>query len=151
MKIHHFGSIDDFNRHKDNPNSYNTMLHTHGDNWLFVAVFDNEARSSACTHLFGQIKKYAANINQDYQRGDISLAEKSLRYRTVWISLTERYISEWGLHMVPLDIRRAIADVRSCLGMSNVLWSAILFRDDDVGPDVIVPDNVDQFGMVLED
>ena len=39
MKIYHFGSIDDFNRHKDNPNSYNTMLHTHGDNRLFVAVF----------------------------------------------------------------------------------------------------------------
>ena len=53
--------------------------------------------------------------------------------------------------MVPLDIRRAIADVRSCLGMPVVLWPAILYRDDNVGPDVIVPDNVDQFDMVLED
>ena len=53
--------------------------------------------------------------------------------------------------MVPLDIRRAIADVRSCLGMSTVLWPAILYRDDNVGPDVIIPDNVDQFGIVLED
>ena len=53
--------------------------------------------------------------------------------------------------MVPLDIRRSIADVRSCLGLSNVLWPAILYRDDDVGPDVIVPDCVDSFGMVLED
>ena len=127
------------------------MLHTHGDNRLFVAVFDNAARSSACTHLFGQIKNCATNINKNHQLGKISLAEKSLRYRTVWIPLTERYISEWGLHMVPLDICRAIADVRSCLGMSNVLWPAILFRDDVVGPDAIVPNNVDSFGMVLED
>ena len=67
------------------------------------------------------------------------------------IPLTDWYISEWGLHMVPLDVRRAIADVRSCLGLSNVLWPAILYRDDDVGPDVIVPDCVDSFGMVLED
>ena len=50
--------------------------------------------------------------------------------------------------MVPLDIRRAIADVRSCLGMSTVLWPAILYRDDNVGPDVIIPDNSDQFGTV---
>ena len=151
MKIYHLGSIDDYNCHEGNPDAYNTMLHTHGDNRLFVAVFDNAARSSACTHLFGQIKNCAANINKDHQRGDISLAEKSHRYRTMWIPLTERYISEWGLHMVPLDIRRAIADVRSCLGMSTVLWPAILFHDDNVGLDVIVPDNVDQFGMVLED
>ena len=53
--------------------------------------------------------------------------------------------------MVPLDIHRAIADVRSYLGMSAVLWPAILYRDDNVGSDVIVPDNVDSFGMVLEE
>ena len=53
--------------------------------------------------------------------------------------------------MVPLDIRRAIVDVRSSLGMSTVLWPAILYRDDDVGPDVIIPNNVDEFGMVVED
>ena len=68
----------------------------------------------------------------------------------MWIPLTERYISAWGLHMIPLDISRSIADVRACLGTSTVLWPAILFRDDDVGPDVIVPDNVDSFGMVFE-
>ena len=50
-----------------------------------------------------------------------------------------------------LAICRAIADARSCLGMSTVLWPAILYRDGNVGPDVIIPDNVDQFGMVLED
>ena len=49
--------------------------------------------------------------------------------------------------MIPLDISRSIADVRACLGTSTVLWPAILFRDNDVGPDVIVPDNVDSFGM----
>ena len=87
----------------------------------------------------------------DHQLGKISLAEKPLRYTTVWIPLTERYISEWGLAMVPLDICRAIADVRSCLGMSTVLWPAILFRDDNVGPDIIVPDYVNSFGMVLEE
>ena len=151
MKIFHLGSIEDYYRHERNPDAYNTMLHTHGDNRLFVAVFDNADRCSACTHLFGQIKSYAANINMDHQLGKISLAEKSLRYSTVWIPLTERYISEWGLHMVPLDFCRASADVRSCLGMSNVLWPAILFRDDDVGPDVIVPDRVDSFCMVLEE
>ena len=151
MKIYHLGSIDDYNRHKDNPNSYNTMLHTHGDNRLFVAVFDNEVRSSECTRQFGLVKNCAATINHEYQRGNISLAEKSLRFRTVWILLADRYISTWGLHMVPLDIRCAIADVRSCLGLSAVLWPAILYRDDNVGPDVIIPDNVDQFGMVLED
>ena len=63
----------------------------------------------------------------DHQLGKISLAEKSLRYSTVWILLTERYISEWGLHMVPLDMRRAIADVRSCLGMSTVLCSLAVY------------------------
>ena len=52
--------------------------------------------------------------------------------------------------MVPLDIRRAIADFRSCRGMSTILWPAILYHDDNVGPDVIIPDNIDQFGMVLE-
>ena len=77
-----------------------------------------------------------------------SLEEKAIRFRTVWIPVTDRYISERGLHMVPLDIRRAIADVRSSLGMSIVLWPAILYRDNNVGPDVIIPDNVDQFGMV---
>ena len=138
MKIYHFGSIGDFNRHKDNPNSYNTMLHTHGDNRLFVAVFDNEARFSVCTRLFGLIKNCAANINQDYQRDRISLEDKSIRFCIVWISLTDRYISEWGLDMVPLDIRCAIVDVRSCLGMSTVLRPAILYRDGNVGPDVIV-------------
>ena len=66
----------------------------------------------------------------------------------MWIPLTDRYISEWGLHMVPLDIYRAIADVCSSLGMSTVLWPAILFRDDGVGPDVIIPNNVDEFSMV---
>ena len=56
-----------------------------------------------------------------------------------------------GLHMVPLDIRRAIADVRSSLGMSTVLWPAILYCNEDVDPDVIIPNNVDEFGMVVED
>ena len=153
MKICHFGSIDDFNRHKDNLNSCNTMLRTHGDNRRFVAVFENQARSSECTRLFGLIKNSAANINQDHQRGRISLEEKFIRFRTMWIPVTDRYISEWwGLHMVvPLDICRAIADVRSCLVMSTVLWPAILYRDNNVGQDVIILDNVDQFGMVLED
>ena len=53
--------------------------------------------------------------------------------------------------MVPLDIRRAIVEVRSSLGMSAVLRSAIFYRDDDVGPDVIVSNNVDKFSMVVED
>ena len=53
--------------------------------------------------------------------------------------------------MVLLDILRAIADVRSSLGMFTVLWPAILYHDDDVGPDVIIPNNVDEFGMVVED
>ena len=53
--------------------------------------------------------------------------------------------------MVPLDIRRAIADVRSSLGMSTVLWPAILYRDVDVGPDVIISNNVDEFGMIVEE
>ena len=113
MKIFHLGSIEDYYRHERNPDAYHTMLNTHGDNRLFVVVFDNADRCSACTHLFGQIKSCVSNINMDHQLGKISLAEKSHRYRTVWIPLTERYISEWGLHMVPLDIRRAIADVRS--------------------------------------
>ena len=69
----------------------------------------------------------------------------------MWIPLTDRYISEWGLHMVPLDIYRAIADVCSSLGMSTVLLSAILYRDNDVDPNVIIPNNVDEFGMVVED
>ena len=90
-------------------------------------------------------------MNQDYRRGRISVKEKSIRFRTVWVPLTDRYISEWGLHMVPLDMRRAVADVRSYLGMSTVLWSDILYREDDVGPDVIVPNNVHEFGMVVED
>ena len=50
--------------------------------------------------------------------------------------------------MVPLDIRRAIADVRSNLGLPVVLWPAILYFDGEVGPDVIVPTNVDKFGML---
>ena len=37
------------------------------------------------------------------------------------------------------------------VAIRGVLRSAILYRDDNVGPDVIIPDNVDQFGMVLED
>ena len=78
MKIFHLGSIDDYNRHKGNPDAYNTMLHTHGDNRLFVAVFDNFDRSSACTHLFRRIKDIAAKINKDHQLGKISLKEKSL-------------------------------------------------------------------------
>ena len=151
MKIFHLGSIDDYHRHDGNPNAYNAMLHTYGDNRLFVAVFEDEASSSLCTLLFTEIKNCAANINMEHRLGNISLAEKSHRYRTIWIPITERYIAEWGLHMVPLDIRRSIADVRSCLGLSNVLWPAILYRDDDVGPDVIVPDCVDSFGMVLDD
>ena len=53
--------------------------------------------------------------------------------------------------MVPLDICRAIVDVRSCLGMFTVLWPAILYRDDNVGQDVSITDNVDQFDMMLED
>ena len=53
------------------------------------------------------------------------------------------------MHTVPLDIRRSIADVRSSLGMAAVLWPAIIYLDDEVGPDIIVPDNVDDFGMVV--
>ena len=56
MKVYHLGTIDHIKRHKDNPNLYCTMLHTYGDNRLFVAEFDNEARSSECTCEFGTIK-----------------------------------------------------------------------------------------------
>ena len=151
MKIYHLGNIDQFDRHKDDPNSYCKMLHTYGDKRLFVADFDNEARSFECTREFGTIKNCAADINQDYRRGLISLEEKRIRFRAMWIPFTDWYISKWGLYMVPLDIRRAIADVRSSLAMSTVLWPAILYRDDYVGPDVIIPNNVDEFGMVVED
>ena len=53
--------------------------------------------------------------------------------------------------MVPLDIYCVIAGIRSSLCIAAVLWMAILYRDDDVGPGVIVPNNVDEFGMVVED
>ena len=65
MKFYHLGSIGQFTCHKDNPNSYRTMLHTSGDNRLFVAEFGNEARSSECNREFGTIKNCAADINQD--------------------------------------------------------------------------------------
>ena len=41
----------------------------------------------------------------------------------------------------------------SILVLACLLFFGRLFfyRDDNVGPDVIIPDNVDQFGMVLED
>ena len=126
-------------------------MHTYGDNWLFVAEFDNKARSSECTHDFGSIKNCAADINQEYWRGPISFEQKSIRFRTMWIPLHDWCISEWGLHIVPLDIRHAITDIQSSLGMSTVLWPAILYRGDDVGLNVIVPNNVDEFGMVVED
>lgn len=151
MKLYHLGDLTRFNHHKNNDNAYRTVLHTHGDSRLFVAEFDNEDSCKQCTRLFGLIKNCAANINGAHQRGRICLEEKRHRFRTVWIPLTERYISEWGLHMVPLDIRRAIADIRSSISMSAVVWPAILYRDDDVGPDIIFPANVDEFGMLLED
>ena len=53
--------------------------------------------------------------------------------------------------MVPLDIYHAIADVRSSLGMSTVLWPVILYPDDDVDPNAIIPNNVDEIGVVVED
>ena len=53
--------------------------------------------------------------------------------------------------MVPLDICRAIADACSPLGMSTVLWPAILYCDGDVGSDIFVPTNVYDFDMVVED
>ena len=50
--------------------------------------------------------------------------------------------------MVPLDIPPSIADVCSNLGLATVLWPAICYFDDEAAPDVIMPANVDKFGML---
>lgn len=114
-----------------------------------MAEFVDQANFLRCTRDFGLIKSCAAGINKDHNEGRIPLGEKSDRFLTIFIPLTERYISEWGLHMVPLDVRRSIADVRSNLGLATVLWPTILCHDEEEGLDFTVPDNVDEFGLLL--
>ena len=149
MKIYILNNIDQYNQHSNNNNASRTMLHTFGDNRLFVVDFSNQDRAVSCTRNIGSLKKSAADINSDFNSGRISLEEKTFRFRTIWIPLADHYISEYGLHTVPLDIRRSIADVRSSLDMVAVLWPAIICLDDEVGPDIIVLDNVDDFGVVV--
>ena len=48
--------------------------------------------------------------------------------------------------MVPLDIRKAIADVRRNIDMDAVDWPAVLYLDSEVGDDPIVPTHVDDVG-----
>ena len=148
MIIYKFGSIDQHRLHSDNSDACRTLLHTFGESNIFMAEFPDQETCIRCTSDAGSIKSCAAGINGDYNDGRISEEEKRDRYLSTFIPLTENCISEWGLDMVPLDIRCAIADVRSNLGLPVVLWPAILYFDGEVGPDVIVPTNVDEFGML---
>ena len=86
-----------------------------------MAEFVDQVACFRCTRDFGSIKSCAGGINKDYNEGRVSLGGKRDCFLTMFIPLTENYISEWGLHMTPLDIRRSIADVRSNLGLATVL------------------------------
>ena len=114
-----------------------------------MAEFVDQDTCLRCTRDFGSIKSCAAGTNKDYNEGRISLGKKRDCFIAMFILLTEHYISEWGLHMVLLDIQRSIADVCSNLGLDTVLWSAILYYDDEEGSDFIMPDNVNEFGLLV--
>ena len=114
-----------------------------------MAEFVDQDTYLRCTRGFGSIKSCAADTNTDYNEGRNSLGKKRYCFLTMFILLTEHYISEWGLHMVLLDIQRSIADVCSNLGLDTVLWSAILYYDEEEGSDFIVPDNMNEFGLLV--
>ena len=121
MIIYKLGSIDHRRLYSDNSDVCRTLLHTLGESNIFMAKFPDQETCIRCTSDTGSIKSCAPGINGDYNDGRISQEEKRDRYLSTFVPLTENYISEWGLDMVPLDIRRAIADVRSNLGLPVVL------------------------------
>ena len=125
------------------------MHHTYGGQFCTLLDFEDQASAMQWQHDTTSIKSLIADINEDYSKGLTSQLERKTRLHNLWIPLTEEFVSEWGKHMVPLDIRRAIADVRRNIDMDAVDWPAILYLDDAVGEDVIVPAHVDEFGVFI--
>ena len=146
MKILYLGTIEQYN---DSGIACRTMTHTFGSRDLSFTDFVDQKSCLSWQRNGCSLKAQIAVINDDYDQGVISLGMKKWRLHFSWLPNTREFIMAWGEHMVPLDIRRSITDVRRHLNLDPVDWPAILYLDDELGEDVIVPDNVDEFGMTI--
>ena len=136
-------------RFHDDTISNRILLHTFGAQFACVDVPD---RSSGLRYSRDHegVKSLILSINEAHQQRRITLKTKRRRLRDEWIPLTEEFVTTWGLHMVSYNICQGIADVRRHLKLDPIVWTAILYVEDNSGG-FVVPEHVDEFGLALSD
>ena len=111
------------------------LLHTFGASQFACADVPDRSSGIRYSRDHEGIKSLILSINDNeaHQQRRMSLKTKRRRLRDEWIMLTEDFVTTWGLHRVSYDIRQGIADVRRHLKLDPIVWTAILYVEDNGG------------------
>ena len=72
------------------------------------------------------VKDSIASLAHDFREDHISEAQFKASLRDKWIPATNAFITKWSKHLVPIDIRIAIADVCRNVDLVPVVWPPLL-------------------------
>ena len=101
---------------------------------LGLAHFTFRADISLYLSNMTNAKESIASLAHDFREDHISEAQFKSSLRDEWIPAIDAFISKWSKHLVPIDMRNAIDDVRRNIDLDPVVWPTLLClsknRDD---------------------
>ena len=93
---------------------------------LGLAHFSSRAEISLYLSNMTNVKDSIASLAHDFREDHISEAQFKASLRDKWIPASNAFITKWSKHLVPIDIRNAIDDVRRNIDLDPVIWPPLL-------------------------
>ena len=117
-RIYYYGGES---RKNDPTYSYNTLLGTSSTDYGLLQ-FSSAEEAGQFLKSMSSLKGYIGDHGKQYRSGAMTLKQWREFLRKKWIPVTDLFIQKWGKHMVPIDIRSAIDDVRSHIDLPPIVW-----------------------------
>ena len=93
---------------------------------LGLVHFSSRAEMSLYLSNMTNVKDIIDSLAHDFRENHKSEAQYKASLRNKWIPATNAFMTKWSKHLVPIDIRIAIADVRRNIDLVPVVWPPLL-------------------------
>ena len=97
--------------------------------------FSSEVQLAQYVAMMNSVKERIDVVANQYHDGQITVTQFKSFLRQHWVPLTEQFISQWSMTLVPVDIHNAIDDVRKNVHLFTVVWPPLRYLRKHTGGD----------------
>ena len=112
-----------------------------------MTEFSTSAEGLLFIRKYTDCKNLVQHLNECWQQTNEPLQSLKDALLAQWIPLTTTFIEQYGMAMVPYDLRFALADIRWNVGLPALTWPTIFMLN--LNGSIAQSDDVDPLGRVV--